>query len=191
MIHYSEETNSIYFGEQDLTKVGRYTFNFTPSGLFTLVDKQGEPLYTKALPLFEKSGSQLIWIFFWLTLILFAQTFIPLFPRIQLIFMGMVFVHLFILGLRLTSLLLYGALKPFLFPPQWVRITRKLQKGAGIALLQKHQLERHPGLLVNLALAHQSRGETTQAKVHLQQAHNLCPTHPFLNHLLTHNHFTQ
>jgi hypothetical protein len=155
-----------------------YTFNFTSSGLFTLVDKEGAPLYEQTLPLFEKLISHLVWIFFWVVLILTTHIFVP--PSwlavTDRLFMGLIFFHLFFFGCRLTSLLLKGGLKPILFPPLWIRLTRKLQKGHSIELLRKYHLEDHPGLLANLALAQFAREQHIEARQTLQRALTLLHT---------------
>jgi hypothetical protein len=153
---------------------GKYRFDFSSNGFFLLVNPEGEPLYDQALPYFEKLISHLVWIFFWLMLVITSH-FLPPLPFLDYTFMGLIFLHLFFFGSRLTTLLLLGGLKPILFPPLWVRITRKLQKGAGLELLKKHHLHTHPGLLTNLALF-------SNNPTHLLTALTYAPDHP---HLLT------
>lgn len=100
--------------------------------------------------------------------------------------MGFIFFHLFILGIRLTALLLVGGLKPIFSPPLWVKLTNQFQKGAGYSLLEQHHLQSHPGLLANLALAKAIRGEEGESKSALEKALKLCPTHPALQALYHH-----
>ena len=165
---------------------GRYLFDFTPSGLFTLVNKEGDALYDLSLPYFEKSFSHLVWIFFWSALILFSYLFKHNWHYwTDRLFMALLIVHLFFLGCRLTTLLLMGGLRPILFPPLWIKLTRRLQKGAGIELLKKHQLHTHPGLLTNLALIHYSRGELHKAHTTIQEAMHYS-NHPILTAILSH-----
>ncbi|MCH9625806.1 MAG: hypothetical protein S4CHLAM123_09860 [Chlamydiales bacterium] len=149
------------------------------------MNKKGEPLYDGALPLFEKVLSHLIWVFFWLVLILVSHLFLPQswMHFADKILMSFVFVHCFIGGCRLTTLLLHGGLAPILFPPLWVRLTRRLLKGEGMELLSKHNLERHPGLLSNLALMHYHRNESTQAMDVIKKALMYAPDHPILQEL--------
>ena len=167
-------------------RCGSYLFDFTSSGLFTLVDKQGEPLYEKAFPFFEKALSHLVWIFLWLTFILMSHY---LLPRSWLCFtdrglMSLIFLHLFFFGCRLTHLLIGGGLKPILFPPLWIRLTRKLQRDAGLEILKAHRLEHHPGLLVNLSLIHFTQGRSAEAEQTLRLALSHLPGHPHLIQLL-------
>jgi tetratricopeptide (TPR) repeat protein len=161
---------------------GKYKYMFTASGFFTLANKADEPLYDQALPLFEKAMSHLIWTFCWISLILASYLFLP---RVWLYYtdrflMALIFVHLFFFGCRLTSLLLKGGIKPILLPPLWVRITRQLQKGKGLELLAKHHLEKHPGLLANLALIQYGKSDYAAAKHTLSQALLYSPNHPIL-----------
>jgi hypothetical protein len=168
------------------TICGRYRFDFTSSGLFTLVDKEGEPLYERALPFFEKAMSHLVWIFFWMSLILASHFFLPLswLKTTDRLLMALIFFHLFFFGCRLTTLLLFGGLMPILFPPLWIRLTRKLQKGAGFELLTKHALHTHPGLLTNLALVQYTHGESQAACQTLRRALSYAPDHPLLLELI-------
>jgi hypothetical protein len=164
------------------TQEGRDTFHFTPSGLFTLVDKEGEPLYEKALPFFEKVVSHLLWILLWLALIWASHAvcsvkWLYFTDRILTL---LLFFHLFLLGCRLTTLLLKGGLRAILFPPLWVKLTRQLQKGAGLELLQKYDLHNHPGLLANLSLAQYRRGQYRDAHQTLTQALAHAPDDPVL-----------
>jgi len=52
---------------------GRYPYGFTSSGLFTLLNKDGGSLYNEVIPLCEKLGSHLIWIFLWIVLIVLSN----------------------------------------------------------------------------------------------------------------------
>lgn len=156
---------------------GRYQFGFTPSGFFTLINKEGEPLYEQALPFFEKAVSHLVWGFFWVALILISNFFLSknTLYWTDRFFMTMIILHLFLFGCRLTTLLLLGGLKPILFPPLWIKITRKLQKGGDLQLLTKYQLQNHPGLLINLALVQYTRKENKEAEQNLKKAFTLAP----------------
>lgn len=161
---------------------GRYTYGFTSSGLFTLMNKDGEPLYEEAIPLCEKLGSHLLWIFLWIVGIvsanlLFSDSIVLVVDRV---FMTLIFFHLFLFGCRLTSLLLKGGFRPIFFPPLWMSLTRELQKGKGIEILKKHNLSDHPGLLVNLALVQFSREQINEGRQTLHRALSLCPDHPDL-----------
>ena len=160
-----------------------YTFDFTASGFFTLVDSNGEPFYEQALPLFERVVSHLMWIFFWLALILTTQ-FFAWSTYASPLLMGLIFVHLFFAGCRLTTLLITGGLKPILFPPLWIRLTRKLQKGGGIELLEKYNLHNNPGLLTNLSLIYLTRGERQEALNTLHNALSKAPDNPYLKKAL-------
>jgi len=159
---------------------GRYAYGFTSSGLFTLLNKDGESLYDEVVPLCEKLGSHLIWVFLWIVVIvasnlLFSDSVVTIVNRV---FMSLIFVHLFLFGCRLTTLLIKGGFKPIFFPPLWMRITRELQKGKGAEVLKKHSLEEHPGLLVNLALVQFSREQTHEGRQTLRHALSVCPDHP-------------
>lgn len=169
------------------TVCGEYRFDFTASGFFTLVDSQGEPFYDQALPFFEKAVAHLIWIFFWLTFIIFTHIFLPSRWQTYLdrILMSIIFAHLFLLGCRLTTLLLKKGLKPILFPPLWIKITRKLQKKPDIQILQKKNLDTHPGLLSNLAIIEYLHGDVVSAQTHLNLALNYAPNHPALTALIS------
>lgn len=125
-------------------------FGYTSEGFYTLLTRDGEPLYAHALPLAEKLLSHILYIALWLTCIF-------LFPSVGTYFMSAIFVHLFFFGCRLTTLLIKGGLLAVLFPPLHARITSKLARGAGIDLLKKHNLETHPGLLANLNLLDQNK----------------------------------
>lgn len=160
--------------------LGRNAFYFNESGFFGLVNKRGEPLYEQALPFFQKACSHLVWIFFWIALILTCQMLFPTQRLTDRLFMILIFFHLFLFGCRLTSLLLTGGLRPILFPPLWVKLTRKLQKGEGIALLQKYHLENHPGLLSNLAITQYARGEYADAQKSITLALSYANNHPIL-----------
>lgn len=149
---------------------GRYSYGFTESGLFTLLDKKGEPFYPKVLPLVDKILSHLIYLLFWLVLIGIFNCLVPqsLLPVSNRILMSLVVFHLFFLGCRLTTLLMIHPLRPLFFPPLWVRLMRKIAKGGGMELLEKYQLETHEGLLANLRLAEALRGtvQPTPASPH-------------------------
>jgi hypothetical protein len=149
------------------------------------MDKNGEPLYEQALPFFEKAISHLVWIFFWMSLILASH---PFFSVSWLHFtdralMAMIFFHLFLFGCRLTPLLVKGGLKPILFPPLWVRLTRRMQRGAGMELLTKHDLHNHPGLLTNLSLVQYCNRRHFEACQTLRKALTHAPDHPLLSQL--------
>ena len=77
MIRYCPESKAIFDGEIDLTKCGHYTFNFSQRGLFTLLNRKGEPLYETTLPLFNKVCSHLLWIFLWIFIIALTNFFGP------------------------------------------------------------------------------------------------------------------
>ncbi len=157
---------------------GYYTYGFTSSGLFTLINKGGESLYDKAIPLLEKLGSHFLWIFLWIV-VLVASNLIFSDPKlINRLFMSLIFFHLFLVGCRVTSLMLNGKLKPLFFPPLWIRLTRELQKGGGIEILKKHTLDTHPGLLVNLALTQFTQGHAQEGQATLKHALSFCPDHP-------------
>jgi len=160
----------------------RYFYDFTTSGFFTLVNQNGEPLYEKALPFFEKAYSHLIWIFLWFTLIAFSHFACPTVWHFfcDRILMILIFFHLFIFGCRLTSLLLKGGLWPILFPPLWVRLTRRMQKGLGLELLKSKDLAAHPGLLANLSLICFIQKRHREAEQALHLALNILPDHPHL-----------
>lgn len=166
---------------------GRYEYGFTDRGVFTLLTKKGESLYAYAIPLCEKLGSHLLWVFFWLVLILVSNLFFS--DRVVFmsgrVFMSLIFVHLFIFGCRLTTLLIKGGFRPVFFPPLWIRLTRQFQKGSGIELLKKHQLDTHPGLLVNLALTQLNREEPEKGHQTLVQALHHCPDHPEIQQIVT------
>lgn len=97
--------------------------------------------------------------------------------------MSLVFFHLFVVGCRFTSLVIHGGFLAILFPPLWIRITRKFQKSEGIQLLKRYHLEKHPGLLANLALIQMNRSEVQQARETLKLALDILPDHPTLNAL--------
>ena len=147
---------------------GSYSYGFTSSGLFTLITKDGEPLYAQTIPLAEKLASHLLWTLFWVALSLLTPLFMPL-----------IIVHLFIFGCRLTTLLIKGGVRPLLFPPLWIRLTRALQKEPSLAPLKKHNLQNHPGLLSNLALIHYTQNRPQQGRETLQKALSLSD-HPDL-----------
>ena len=134
---------------------GKYTYGYTEYGLFTLLDKKGEPLYPKGLPLLEKALSHLIYISLWLLAILLTNLLLPItfLKYSNPAFMTLLMFNLFLGGCRFTSLMMIHPFKPLLFPPLWMKITRQIANGAGIEVLQKHHLEDHPGLLANLKLA--------------------------------------
>lgn len=156
---------------------GRYTYGFTSSGLFTLIDSNGDSLYQQVIPLWEKLGSHLVWIFFWVMLIVATNLFFVSSVANRL-FMTLIFLHLFLFSCRLTTLLLKGGVKPVLFPPFWIRITRQLQKGKNLDHLKAHDLDQHPGLLVNLALVELSQGNSQEGHHLLRRALSFCPDHP-------------
>ncbi|MCC5832090.1 MAG: hypothetical protein JJU12_03505 [Chlamydiales bacterium] len=170
---------------------GRYTYGFTSYGLFTVIDKEGQSLYSEAIPLCEKLGGHLLWIFLWIVVLVASNLFCPdsVILIIDRIFMSLIFFHLFLFGCRLTSLLLIGGFRPIFFPPLWMRLTRELQKGQGIEILKKHNLSDHPGLLVNLALVQLSREQIDEGRHTLRHALALCPGHPDL--ISIHHHFFQ
>lgn len=123
---------------------GRYLYGFTNKGLFTLFNKRGEPFYDVVIPLINKLGSHLIWIIFWMQGLFFLT--------LPYLFMSLIIFHLFLFGCCLTALFLKGGFFPLLFPPLWIRVTKQLHCGrSGFELLKRYNLERHPGLLVNLA----------------------------------------
>jgi hypothetical protein len=165
-----------------------YHFDFAESGLFTIVDSNGACFYEQVFPFFEKTVSHLIWIFFWMSLILASTCFCPqTWLRLSNpLFMIFIFIHLFLFGCRLTTLLLKKGLKPILFPPLWIRVTRKLQKGSGLELLKKYSLETHPGLLSNLARVYYNKGEIDQAAKVLRLALVYAPDNQFLRAFLMH-----
>ncbi|MCH9610426.1 MAG: hypothetical protein S4CHLAM81_12720 [Chlamydiales bacterium] len=141
--------------KNQLMNDGKYTYGFTDAGMFTLLDKKGEPLYPKGLPLLDRVLSHLIYITIWALAILITALFCPIqVLRItNPLLMTLLIINLFFLGCRFTSLCMISPLKPLIFPPLWMRITRDIAKGAGIEALQKHGLEEHEGLLANLKLA--------------------------------------
>jgi hypothetical protein len=163
----------------------RYTYDFTSSGFYTLVTKDGEPLYEKAFPYFEKVYSHLIWMLIWTCLILLSRILAPAswLTFMDLFFMSLIFLHLFLFGCRLTSLLLVGGLKPFLFPPVCVRLTRKMQQNPCLDILKSKNLASHPGLLVNLSLIQHIQGRRSEAKETLRLALDILPDHPHLHFL--------
>ena len=63
-------------------------------------------------------------------------------------------------------------------------MTRKIQRGAGIELLEFHNLASHPGLLVNLSLIQQMKGHSFEAKQTLMRALACLPNHPHLSAIL-------
>ena len=136
---------------------GRYNYGYTESGLFTLLDKKGEPLYPKGYFFLDRVLSHLIYITFWTVLILVTAWYCPVkITRFSNpILMSLLMINLFFLGCRLTSLLMIHPLRPLFFPPLWMRLTKQIAKGADITLLEKHNLENHEGLLANLRLARQ------------------------------------
>lgn len=166
---------------------GHYEYGFTPSGLFTILNKKGESYYNVVLPLFEKLGSHLIWIFLWIVAILVSNLlFSPHVLRLpNLLMMSLIFVHLMIFGSRLTHLLLQGGCLAVLFPPLWIRITRQFQKGKGTELLEKHKLRDHPGLLVNLGLIQIDSGRLAEGKQRLEEALVSAPGHPIIEQIYT------
>ncbi|MFN0065835.1 MAG: hypothetical protein ACKVOH_06330 [Chlamydiales bacterium] len=182
MIQYDEEIGRLFHNGCDLTQCGKYHFNFTEKGYFALLNSKGEPFYEQVIPLAEKVLSHSIWITLWMLFILATNFWLPdswLFI-LNKIAMAMILLHFFILGCRATTLLISGGVSPLFFPPLWTKLTRKFLQGSGIELLAKHQLEEHPGLLVNLALAQHLRGEEKNAEQNLQKAFSLCSTHPIL-----------
>ncbi len=188
MIRYCPESHTIFDGEVDLTKCGGYTFNFSTKGLFTLLNRKEEPLYEIALPLFNKVCSHLLWMMLWIFLIALTNFFGPTYylKTSNPLFMSLIFFHLFFFGIRLTSLLVAGGIQAIFSPPLWVHITKQFQRGEGFALLEKHQLQRHPGLLANLALSKALQGDYKTAKDAINQALDLCPKHPALQALYHH-----
>lgn len=161
-------------------------FNFTETGLFTLVDRDGEPVYPQILPIFDKLISHCLWILLWGGYILLHHYLFPTLLRegVDKFLMSVIFVHLFFLGCRLTTLLLKGGLKAIFFPHLWMRITRRLCKNPSLELLRKYHLETHPGLLANLALAHISREEFSAARSALELAMKQAPENPIFPELL-------
>lgn len=165
-------------------RLGKYSFDFTtPSGLFTLVNSEGDAFYEPSLRYFEKALSHVLWIFFWLSILVVTHQNFS-FLWLEQALMSLVFIHLFLFGCRLTTLLVNGGIKPLLFPPLWIKLTRKMQKGQGLELLKKHHLDDHPGLLVNLALIQFHQRQTQLAEHTFQQALSLLPDHPLLLQLL-------
>ncbi len=148
----------------------KYTFGYAPSGHFTLLNKWGEPFYERALPLFQKVLSHLLWLVLFLIL-----------TRLHPWFMAFVFFSLFLLGMRLTALMLSGGLRPILFPPLWVRLSNQLRRGADERILAKHGLEKHPGLLTNLILS--QLHTPSNALVTTERALELYPDHEVLQSL--------
>lgn len=138
---------------------GKYTYGYTESGLFTLLDKKGEPLYPKGYFLLDKVLSHFIYITIWALLILLSAWYAPtaITKYSNPLLMSLLLINLFFLGCRLTSLLMIHPLKPLFFPPLWMRITKKIAKGADFELLKEYNLETHEGLLANLNLAQQLR----------------------------------
>ncbi|MCP5469697.1 MAG: hypothetical protein H7A36_04235 [Chlamydiales bacterium] len=138
---------------------GKYQYGFTQSGLFTLLDKKGEPFYPKVLPIADKVLGNLIWIALWVLAIFLTNWLLPspILLHTNRALMALLIFNLFFLGCRLTQLLLCRPLRPLFFPPLWMRLTRQIARGADITLLKKHNLQDHPGLLANLALAHKLR----------------------------------
>lgn len=165
---------------------GRYTYGFAPSGLFTLVNREGEPLYDEAIPLYRKLFSHLVWIFLWIVVISTTNLLFSQILLINRIFMSLIFFHLFLIGYRLTTLLLKGGFRPIFFPPLWIRLTRELQRGKGIELLKKHNLHEHPGMLVNLALVQFNREHVSDGRQTLSHALALCPDHPDIQQIYAH-----
>ena len=166
---------------------GRYAYGFTSSGFFTLINRDGEPLYDATIPLCEKLGSHLIWIFLWIVLIIASNLLLPdqYVFIIDCVLMSLIFFHLFLFGCRLTTLLLKGGFRPVFFPPLWMRLTRQLQKGEGLECLKEHKLEEHPGLLVNLALIQFTRDQKQEGQQTLRRALSLCPDHPAIQQIFS------
>lgn len=163
---------------------GRYAYGFTPTGFFTLISREGESLYEETIPLCEKLGSHLIWIFLWASVAAFFNLFsFPIFFVLSRFVMAMIFLHIFLFGCRLTTLLMKGGFRPIFFPPLWIRVTRQLQKGGNFTLLKRYHLDRHPGLLVNLALIEFSRRNDNEGRQALQRALAISPEHPVLQEL--------
>lgn len=154
---------------------GRYSYGFTNRGLFTLLNKNGEPLYNTVIPLIYKLGSHLLWILIWFIGLFFLD-----FPRL---FTSLIIFHLFLFGCRLTALLLKGGFFPLLFPPLWMRLTKRLYRGEGFELLKRYNLERHPGLLVNLARAQLGRDQQEEGLKTLQTAYAYSD-HPAIGQML-------
>jgi len=80
---------------------------------------------------------------------------------------------------------LKGSIIAVFFPPTWIRITRKLQKGRGLDLLEEHDLAEHPGLLINLALVQFSRDQKREGHQTARRALSLCPDHPDLQQIFS------
>jgi len=161
---------------------GRYHYNFLPSGFFTLLNHKGEPYYEVARILVERLVSHLVWIFCWVVLILTIHffNFEKLIYFSDRFFTALIIANLFLFGCRLTTLLLRGGIRPVLFPPLWIRLTRRMQKGGGLEVLKRHDLQEHPGLLANLAIAELSRKDCKSAKLTLREALKFCPYHAAL-----------
>ncbi|MCH9608725.1 MAG: hypothetical protein S4CHLAM45_13060 [Chlamydiales bacterium] len=185
MIRYCPEAGSFFDGENDLTQCEHHTFNFSSTGFFTPLNRNGEPLYESAFPLFNKMCGHLLWLLLWTFVVVFSNWLGPktYLKTINPLLIGLIVLHLFLLGLRFTSLLLTGGIKSLFAPPLWVRITRQFQKGKGIELLKEYHLERHPGLLANLALAKALLQQPDASKEAVEKALDLCPKHPALQTL--------
>ncbi len=195
MIRYCPESHRLYRGDEELTRLGKNSFNFSSSGFFTLLNSKGEPLYDISLPLFNKVCSHLLWIILWASLIIATNLLGPTtyLKTTNPLLMSLLVLHIFLLGCRLTNLLIYGAIKPIFSPPLWIKLTRQFQKGEGLDLLKKHHLEDHPGLLANLALTKAYLNKPQAAKEILDKALDLCPQHPALQtlyHTLAQNDFS-
>ena len=188
MIRYCPKSHSIFDGDTDLTTLGKYRFNFSEKGIFTLMNRKGEPLYELAFPLFNKVCSHLLWILLWTLLIAVTNLFGPTtyLKTTNPLFMSLIFFHLFLFGGRLTQLLLVGGCRAIISPPLWIRLTRQFQKGAGVELLKRHRLENHPGLLANLSLIKAQLGDSEASELTLSHALELCPKHPALQALYHH-----
>lgn len=188
MIRYCPESHAIFDGDNDLTRLGKYRFNFSEKGIFTLMNRRGESLYEMAFPVFNKVCSHLLWMLLWTLLIGVTNFFGPTtyLKTTNPLFMALIFFHLFIFGGRLTQLMLVGGVKAICAPPLWIKLTRQFQKGEGIELLKKHKLENHPGLLANLSLIKAQLGESDASKEILSHALEICPKHPALQALYHH-----
>lgn len=173
-------------GDLELTRDGSHIFNFTSSGFFTLVDRTGAPLYNKVFPLFIKATSHLIWSIMWLVIYLGLSLFFTLPKVVLLIFLGLLVFHSVCFLFRMVKLLMIKGVRPLISPPKWIKVTRRLQKGADLSYLEEQKLNKHPGLLANLALLESLRGNPTAAKYALQLAIKLCPDHVALNKLYHH-----
>lgn len=161
-----------------------YYYNFSLLGRFELLDK--ENFKKKKLPssllketslLCEKIGSHAIWMGVWILASSSIKKFSSLFFLLSVL-------HLFILGVHMTTLMIYGSLKALIFPPIWEKISKKIMKSKDVSILANYGLNQHPGFLTNLAIAYDKKGEVEQAILWLNCALELCPSHLYIKQLL-------